>query len=67
MDHIDAKAALENRFLMKWIEKRKGMLDSNMSSAPNEDHLTRLVATRQKAILDSLIDGLEAALSLIHI
>ena len=61
MNHIDARAALDNRSLMEWIENRKAVLDSNMSGASNEDHLTRLVSIREKAILDSLLDELEEA------
>ena len=61
MNHIDARAALDNRSLMGWIEKMKKVLDSNMSGASDEEHLKRLVAIRQKAILDSLLDDLEEA------
>ena len=46
---------------MKMNERRKEALDVNMTRAPDEDHLTRLIAIRQKAMLNSLIDELKEA------
>ena len=61
MRHADARQALDNRFLMETIEQLKETSRDNYRGASNEDHLTRLVALRQEAILDTLIDAMEQA------
>ena len=61
MRHVDARSALENRFLMETIEQLKETSRDNYRGASNEDHLTRLVSVRQEAILDTLLDVLEQA------
>ena len=61
MDHIDARAALDNPFLMELFDKAEEIALSDLDGASYEDHITPLVSKAERATIRSLRKQLEYA------
>ena len=61
MEHIDARAALDNRFLMKLFKQVEDTALSNLDGAAYTDTTTPLVSKAERATIRLLREELESA------